>query len=153
MPQRYGESTKVPNVLGKSEADAKKVLESIGLSVNVKYSEDNNKSNGVVIAQSYPQNQTLKQGTLIDITVNKLLFTKSTSLDLLELQGGTAAEKDTINVKVTASVDGGAYNTVYNKDIDPNTKNISVEVSGYNSATLKVFIESKQVKEFTVNFN
>ena len=81
------------------------------------------------------------------------MFTKSTSLDLLELQGGTAAEKDTINVKVTASVDGGAYNTVYNKDIDPNTKNISVEVSGYNSATLKVFIESKQVKEFTVNFN
>ena len=147
------ETVTVPNVLGKSEADAKKVLESIGLSVNVKYSEDNNKSNGVVLSQSYPQNQTLKQGTLIDITVNKLLFTKSTSLDLLELQGGTAAEKDTINVKVTASVDGGAYNTVYNKDLDPNTKNISVEVSGYNSATLKVFIESKQVKEFTVNFN
>lgn len=147
------ETVTVPNVLGKSEADARKVLESIGLSVNVKYSEDNNKSNGVVIAQSYPQNQTLKQGTLIDITVNKLLFTKTTSLDLLELQGGSPAEKDTINVKVTASVDGGAYNTVYNKDVEPSTKNITVEVSGYNNATLKVFIDSKQVKEFTVSFN
>ena len=82
-----------------------------------------------------------------------MLFTKTTSLDLLELQGGSPAEKDTINVKVTASVDGGAYNTVYNKDVEPSTKNITVEVSGYNNATLKVFIDSKQVKEFTVSFN
>ena len=35
------------------------------------------------------------------ISKNKLLFTKSTSLDLLELQGGTSAEKDTINVKLS----------------------------------------------------
>lgn len=147
------ETVTVPNVLGKTEADAKSALESLGLSVNVKYSEDKTKSNGVVIAQSYPQNQTLKQGTLIDITVNKILLTKTVSLDLLELQGGTPIDSDTINVKVTASIDGGAYNTVYDKSIDPNTKTVSVEINGYNNATLKVFLDSKQVKEFTVSFN
>lgn len=147
------ETVVVPNVLGKTEADAKSALEALGLSVSVKYSEDKTKSNGVVIAQSYPQNQTLKQGTLVEITVNKILLTKTVTLDLLELQGGTASSADTINVKVTASIDGGAYNTVYNQSVDPSTKTVSVEINGYSNATLKVYLDSKQVKEFTVSFN
>ena len=147
------ETVVVPNVLGKTESDAKSALESLGLTVSVKYSEDKTKSNGVVIAQSYPQNQTLKQGTLVEITVNKILLTKTVTLDLLELQGGTASSADTINVKVTASIDGGAYNTVYNQSVDPSTKTVSIEINGYSNATLKVYLNSKQVKEFTVSFN
>lgn len=147
------ETVVVPNVLGKTESDAKSALEALGLTVSVKYSEDKTKSNGVVIAQSYPQNQTLKQGTLVEITVNKILLTKTVTLDLLELQGGTASSADTINVKVTASIDGGAYNTVYNQSVDPSTKAVSVEINGYSNATLKVYLNSKQVKEFTVSFN
>ena len=135
------ETVVVPNVLGKTESDAKSALEALGLTVSVKYSEDKTKSNGVVIAQSYPQNQTLKQGTLVEITVNKILITKTVTLDLLELQGGTA------------SIDGGAYNTVYNQSVDPSTKTVSVEINGYSNATLKVYLNSKQVKEFTVSFN
>lgn len=147
------ETVVVPNVLGKTESDAKSALEALGLTVSVKYSEDKTKSNGVVIAQSYPQNQTLKQGTLVEITVNKILLTKTVTLDLLELQGETASSADTINVKVTASIDGGAYNTVYNQSVDPSTKTVSVEINGYSNATLKVYLNSKQVKEFTVSFN
>lgn len=147
------ETVVVPNVLGKTESDAKNALEALGLTVSVKYSEDKTKSNGVVIAQSYPQNQTLKQGTLVEITVNKILLTKTVTLDLLELQGGTASSADTINVKVTASIDGGAYNTVYNQSVDPSTKTVSIEINGYSNATLKVYLNSKQVKEFTVSFN
>ena len=147
------ETVVVPNVLGKTESDAKSALEALGLTVSVKYSEDKTKSNGVVIAQSYPQNQTLKQGTLVEVTVNKILLTKTVTLDLLELQGGTASSADTINVKVTASIDGGAYNTVYNQSVDPSTKTVSVEINGYSNATLKVYLNSKQVKEFTVSFN
>lgn len=147
------ETVVVPNVLGKTESEAKSALEALGLVVNVKYSEDKTKSNGIVIAQSYPQNQTLKQGTLVDITINRILLTKTVSLDLQELQGGTASSEDTINVKVTASIDGGAYNTVYNQSVDPSTKTVSVEINGYSNATLKVYLNSKQVKEFTVSFN
>ena len=147
------ETVTVPNVINKTEADAKKILEDLGLSVNVKYSEDNSKSNGVVITQSYPQNQTLKQGTLIEITVNKIQLSKTVSIDILELQGGTPLDKEEINVKVTASIDGGAYNTVFDKNLDPETKTVTVEIFGYKSATLKVFLDSKQSKEFSVNFN
>lgn len=143
----------VPNVIGKTESDAKSTLEALKLTVNVKYSEDSTKSNGVVLTQSYPQNQTLKEGSLIDITVNKILLTKTVSLDLLELQGGTPLNVDSISVKVTASIDGGAYNTVYEKSLSPSEKTASFEINGYNTATLKVFLNAKQVKEFNVNFN
>src|SRR5574344_1860876 len=143
----------VPNVIGKTEADAKSALEALKLTVNVKYSEDSTKSNGVVLSQSYPQNQTLKEGSLIDITVNKIVLTKTVSLDLLELQGGTPLSVDKIAVKVTASIDGGAYNTVFEKSFAPTEKTASFEIKGYSTATLKVFLNDKQVKELSVNFN
>lgn len=147
------ETVVVPNVIGKTEKDAKDTLEKSKLTVKVKYSEDKSKSNGIVLEQSYSQNQTLKEGTLIEITVNKVVLSKNITLDILELQGGKPLEgKDTINVKVTASIDGGATNTVYDKDIDATTKNVSLEIQGYTKATLKVYIEGKIVKDFSVEF-
>ena len=81
-----GKATVVmPSVLGKTEEDAKKELEDLKLTVTIKYGEDKNKQNGVVILQNYPQNQSLKEGALVEITVNKLTITKNITLDLLEL--------------------------------------------------------------------
>ena len=142
----------MPSVLGKSEADAKKELEDLKLTVNVKYGEDNTKSNGVVIAQNYPQNQSLKEGSLVEITVNKLMLTKNISLDLLELQGGAPLDVEKINVKVTASIDGGATNTVYTGTFEPEDKTASFSINGYQSAVLKIYINDKLTKEETINF-
>ena len=147
------ETVTVPNVIGKTESDAKTTLENAKLTVNVKYGEDKTKSNGVVLSQSYPQNQALKEGTLVEITVNKVVLSKNVTLDILQLQGGTPLEgKETINVKVTSSIDGGVANTVYNKDIDVTTKEVNFEINGYNSAALKVYLEGKIVKDFSVEF-
>jgi serine/threonine-protein kinase len=142
----------MPTVLGKTEAVAKTTLTDLGLTVNVSYGEDNTKSNGVVTAQNYPQNQELKAGDLVTITVNKLMLSKTVTLDLLALQGGTASTADTIAVKVTASVDGGATNTVYDKSIAPSTASTTLSINGYTSAALKIYIDGVLKKEQTVNF-
>ena len=142
----------MPSVVGKTEADAKSKLEGLKLSVKVKYSEDSTKSNGVVLTQSYPENQSLKEGDLVEITVNKLLMTKNISLNLLELQGGSPIEADSIDVKVTASIDGGAQNTVHDNSYSPDTKNVNFQINGYKSAVLKIYLDEKLVKEETVNF-
>ncbi len=146
------ESVLMPSVLSKSEEDAKKTLESLKLKVNVKYSEDSTKTNGVVISQSYPQNQELKEGDVVEITVNKLLISKNVSINLLELQGGTPIDAEKINVKVTASIDSGATNTVYEKSFDPTEKTASFTINGYSSATLKIYLNDKLTKEQTINF-
>ena len=142
----------MPSVVGKTESDAKSKLEGLKLSVKVKYSEDSTKSNGVVLTQSYPENQSLKEGDLVEITVNKLLMTKNISLNLLELQGGSPIEADSIDVKVTASIDGGAQNTVHDNSYSPDTKNVNFQINGYKSAVLKIYLDEKLVKEETVNF-
>lgn len=147
------ETVTVPNVLGKTESDAKTTLENAKLTVNVKYGEDKTKSNGIVLSQSYPQNQALKEGTLIEITVNKVVLSKTVTLNILELQGGTPLEgKDKVNVKVTASIDGGATNTVYDKDVDVTIKEVNIEIKGYKNAALKVYLDGKIVKDFNVDF-
>ena len=142
----------MPDVLGKTEAEAKKALEALKLTVNIKTGEDNTKVNGVVITQNYPQNQQLKEGALVEITVNKLLITKTISMDLLELQGGTKLEEDTMIVKVTASIDGGAVNTVYEKTLPTTQKTATFDINGYKSASLKIYINGKVNKEQNINF-
>ncbi len=146
------ESVLMPSVLGSTEADAKAKLEKLKLKVNVKYSEDNSKSNGVVIAQSYPQNQELKEGDIVEITVNKLLITKNVSLDLLELQGGSPIDAETITVKVTASIDNGATNTIFEKSFAPTETTTSFSINGYQKAVLKIYLNGQLAKEQTINF-
>ena len=148
-----GKATVVmPSVLGKTEEDAKKELEDIKLTVTIKYGEDKNKQNGVVILQNYPQNQSLKEGALVEITVNKLTITKNITLDLLELQGGTPLDKDKINVKVTASIDGGATNQIFNQDFDADEKTAKITIYGYKTAILKIYLDDKLTKEQTIKF-
>lgn len=146
------EDVVMPSVLGQTEQQARETLEGLKLTVSVKYGEDNTKSNGVVIAQSYPQNQSLKEGTLVEITVNRLVITKKITLDLLELQGGTPLDVEKINVRVTASVDGGATNTVYIESFDPETKSTTFELQGYEKATLHIYINDKLTKEQNITF-
>lgn len=62
----------VVSVVNKSEAEAKSMLEGMGLKVEVNYEENTNKSDGIVISQSINSNKVVKEGTTISLTVNKL---------------------------------------------------------------------------------
>lgn len=61
---------KVVNVVGKTEAEARKLL--AGLNIQVVYESDETKANGVVLKQSISAGKTLKKGDTIKITVNKI---------------------------------------------------------------------------------
>ncbi len=146
------ESVIMPNVLGETEEKAKKTLEDKKLTVSVTYGEDKTKSNGVVIAQSYPENQELKEGDLVEITVNRLLKTKTIKLKMSDLLGGKQEEEAT--VRVTASVDGGPANNVFNEQTIPvSQEEISFEINGYESAVLTIYVNGEVVSTITENFN
>lgn len=146
------ETVLMPNVVGKSESDARKIISDKKLTIKVTYQEDNSKSNGVVLSQNYPQNQELKEGDLIEVVVNRLLITKTINLNLLELQGGTPLNTDKITVKVTASIDSGAVNTVYEQSFDPKQATTSFTLNGYKTAALKVYLNGDIVKDYKVDF-
>ena len=146
------ETVLMPSVIGKSLEDAKKTLEDLKLTVTTKTSEDKSKANGVVISQSYPQNQELKEGDLVEITINKLLITKPISVSLDGLTTDVFNEENkTANVKVMACIDSSAYNSVHTQSIDKDDKTIDFEVNGYEKVAIKVYINDKMVKEQTIN--
>ena len=63
----------VPNVVGKTEAEAKQLLS--GLKIEVVYSTDSTQPNGVVLSQSVAEGTAAKKGDAITITVNEITTT------------------------------------------------------------------------------
>lgn len=142
----------MPNVLGSTEEEAKKILEDKKLTVSVKTGEDTTKANGVVIAQSYPENQELKEGDLVEIRINKLLKSKTISLKMTDLLGGK--QESSAKVRVVASIDGGPTNNVFNEQVIPVTQStISFDINGYNNAVLTIYVDGEAVSTRTENFN
>ena len=145
----------MPTVVGKTESEAKAELEELGLKVEVSYDEDKSKTNGVVLTQSYPKNQSLKEEDLVKITVNKLLITKTITIDLVELQGGTPLEEDeTFKVSVTGSIDGGPENTYFNeREFTSKDKTATFTINGYENAVLNINYNGELAKQITVDLN
>lgn len=75
------DKVKMINVIGKLLEDAKKQIENIGLKVEIKYSEDKTKKDGVVLKQSVQENEEVEKGTTVTLTINKLVSPDPNSLD------------------------------------------------------------------------
>ena len=71
------ETVKMVDVVGNTLADAKKKIEAIGLKVEIKYSEDTKKKDGVVLSQSVKKDEQVEKGKTITLTINKIEKTKT----------------------------------------------------------------------------
>ena len=76
------EKATVPDVIGKSQADAKKTLEAQGFVVAVTTSEDSSKENGIVLKQSLDSGKTVEKGSTVTITVNSYEASKTMSVNI-----------------------------------------------------------------------
>lgn len=115
----------VPSVVNKSEADARSALTALGLTVDVTYEENTNKSDGVVISQSINANKTVKEGTSISLVVNKLP-TKSkvtVNVNLKSLMNYTEPEPITIT-----NPDANGTNTTNTTTTTPEIKSSKVVI-------------------------
>ena len=129
----------MPNVLGKTESDAKSALEAKNLVVKVEYKENTDKENGEVLEQSIKSGENIDEGTEVTITVNKLAEMKEATItiNVKSLTGGyEVPDKENTN---TTNTTGSASSTtvkekkltvkvgedkVYDKKVDLNSTNI-----------------------------
>lgn len=65
------ENVTVPNVVGKTEEEAKKMLESNNLKYKIQTEENNTKDNGIVIKQNRKSGEVVPKDTVVTITINK----------------------------------------------------------------------------------
>lgn len=135
----------VPNVVGKNVNDAKEALEKEKLKVEIEYGEDENKSNGTVLSQSYPQNSVIKEGDLITIKVNRRIVNKSVTVP--GIPEGT--KKDEISVNV--SVDGGASNNT-TFTYDEEARSITFTVNGYEKLDYSISVNGSVINSGSTSF-
>ncbi|MFR0922400.1 MAG: Stk1 family PASTA domain-containing Ser/Thr kinase [Clostridia bacterium] len=115
------EKATVPGVVGKSQDEAKKMLQDLGFVVTVTTSEDNSKNNGVVLKQSLDEGKSVDKGSAITITVNTYEASKSAqvTIDVKSYLPKTTTTTNneatsnntdkTANVKVTVSNNGTGF--------------------------------------------
>ena len=115
------EKATVPGVVGKSQDEAKKMLQDLGFVVTVTTSEDNSKDNGVVLKQSLDEGKSVDKGSAITITVNTYEASKSAqvTIDVKSYLPKTTTTTNneatsnntdkTANVKVTVSNNGTGF--------------------------------------------
>ena len=115
------EKATVPGVVGKSQDEAKKMLQDLGFVVTVTTSEDNSKDNGVVLKQSLDEGKSVDKGSAITITVNTYEASKSAQVTIdvksylpkttttTNNEETSSNTEKTANVKVTVSNNGTGF--------------------------------------------
>ena len=115
------EKATVPGVVGKSQDEAKKMLQDLGFVVTVTTSEDNSKDNGVVLKQSLDEGKSVDKGSAITITVNTYEASKSAKVTIdvksylpkttttTNNEETSSNTEKTANVKVTVSNNGTGF--------------------------------------------
>ena len=152
----------MPSVLGKTESDARQTLEGKNLKVNVEYSEDTTKDNGIVLSQNIKSGENIDEGTEITITVNKLAETKEAkiTINVKSITGGYEPETEQGNTttsgttvkekKLTVKV---GEDKVYDRKVDLNSTAIQTNISGKGTVTVKVYIDDILKAQKDINLN
>ncbi len=142
----------VPSVIGVTESKAKSTLEAKKLKVTVTYANDTSKADGVVLTQSLKENAEVEEGTVIELSVNRLEKTKTVTISLSKLTEGV--EGDSVVVKITAQVEG-VTNTIHNQThtkTDGVFEDFTVDVNGFTSAKIIIYIDGEQKEQKTISF-
>ena len=148
----------VPDVLGKTEAEAKKSIEDLKLKVSVKTGEDTTKSNGVVIKQDIDSGTQIEEGSTITITVNKLpeIINGTVNINVKELTGyqppkvpanttsnstgGTSTAPKKVTVKVII-VSQGTSKEYIKENVSEDLEKLPVTISGIGTVKVSVYID------------
>ena len=160
------EKATVPDVIGKTQSEAKSTLEAQGFVVSVVTSEDSSKASGVVLKQSLDSGKSVEKGSSITITVNSYEESKTmtVNINVKSITGGYTEESSGANatgntVAKTVSIILKSGNTTLYSDsgVDKNTTNKSTTISGKGSMDLTLTITDSNggswTRTKTVNFN
>ena len=160
------EKSVVPDVIGKTESEAKKTLEAQGFTVSVTTSEDSSKANGIVLKQSLDSGKSVEKGSSITITVNSYEESKTMTINInvksitggyIEESSGENTTGNTVAKTVSITLKSGNTTLYQDSGVDKNTTNKSTTISGKGSMDLTLTITDSNgvswTRTKTVNFN
>lgn len=160
------EKATVPDVIGKTQSEAKSMLEAQGFVVSVVTSEDSSKASGVVLKQSLDSGKSVEKGSSITITVNSYEESKTMTINInvksitggyIEESSGENTTGNTVAKTVSITLKSGNTTLYSDSGVDKNTTNKSTTISGKGSMDLTLTITDSNggswTRTKTVNFN
>ena len=158
------EMVEVPNLIGKSEEDAKKEIEEAGLKLNtVVTTEDTTKEDEKIIKQSLDAGSKVEKDSSITITVNKIakLVSGTVKVNLKALLGyldekeidkttGETVVKEAPKVKVEIIVND---DTIYSESKKKSETNLVANFQDKGTVTVKIRVDGvvKSTKQLNLN--
>ena len=144
------EEVDVPDVLGKTEAEAIKMIEDAKLKATVKYEENTTKSDGIVLKQDVEGNTKVDEGSNIIITVNKLPEIKKGTVNVNinklvpdngvdDKDNSTSGETTSEEVELVVTVNDEIF---YKEKHSKSTGVVSVPVEGIGNVKIQVKIDN-----------
>lgn len=148
--------SKVPNLIGKTEIEAKNLITKGGFTVgNINYVSDSTRPSGIVLTQSITAGNEALNLSKIDVTVNKVSIIppptdKTTKQISINLTG--KGENETFEVRVEVEgVEGKRI--VYQKINSRSDQEITVPVTGKGIERISVYIDGKLDSQEDVDFD
>lgn len=153
----------VPNVVGKSQEEAKKTLQDLGFVVTVANEEDSSKDKGIVLKQNLDEGKSVDKGSAITITVNSFEASKTinVNINVKSITGGykentNSTEEKEIVKTVSITITSGGKTLWSDTGIDKNLTNKTASITGKGSMDLTLTITdngTNRVRTKNVNFN
>ena len=175
------ETSIVPNVVGKTEEEAKQMLKDAGLTLAAtKYSEDATKEDGTVLEQNLEAGETVEKESNITITVNKIEAliegtVKVNLKSLLQKKGKTIEYVETTTPKndnesnETNKIENQTVTTkkakessvkitvgndiIYSEKVPQDKTDITATLKGKGTVTIKVSVDDVVMAQETLNLN
>ncbi|MEJ8553732.1 Stk1 family PASTA domain-containing Ser/Thr kinase [Tepidibacter sp. Z1-5] len=148
---------KVPNLVGKTLEDARILLVDLGVG-KIKYEENKDKKEGVILSQSINAGQHVEESKKIDLIVNEYKEEKvveSPSKKIIEKQISFALSEEEEAVKVVVK-EKNTSKTVYDKtiNIQESGNMISVPIQGYEGETkeYEIYVDNAFYAKTTAEF-
>lgn len=150
----------VPSLVGKTEDDAKALLDSVKLTADVQYEENNAQTEGKVFKQTPNESTSVEQGSKVTVyvykkkteytgTVNVNVKSFLSDNDIYDTNTTTGSKSPkTVNVKIYVD---NQSDSIYNKTVSADSTSISQQIVGTGTVSVKVIIDGNLVA--TKNFD
>lgn len=139
---------KVPNLVGKTEEEAKEIIRRLGLVQGEIKRDNSDQPENTVIRQSLEAGNEVEEKTVIDLVVSKgkMVEKLGQTITLLLPQ-----DKEQMEVKVI-SYSAGVSKLIYKKVHNKNDSPLEIKVTGEGDVFIQAYVDGTLVGEQTIHF-
>lgn len=147
------ESIEVPDLKGKTESEAKKLLESVGLKLGKVSTEHSDTDEGLITSQTKSAGSSAESGESVGITVSSGPEKKAEPVSIPLKVDYSQAQNEVFTLTVTVTDSNGLHYIVNNQSRIKSDGGENVTLTGTGKGTVRIIMDNEIVYEGTADFD